>query len=98
MPSKVNAILMRRIAKLLFIQGLLLFATVAIGASTRIAIGTFGLSPESRDANLADAIAAQLSTVSGFELVERRDLNAVLKEASLGLSGVVRAKDAVRFG
>ena len=30
--------------------------------------------------------------------MERRELNAVLQEASLGLSGVVRAKDAARVG
>lgn len=89
---------MKRVAVLLLFQTILLFASFAAGADSRLAIGIFGLSPENRDAKLADVITAQLSASPGLDLVERRELNAVLKEASLGLSGVVRAKDAVRVG
>ncbi len=94
--------------KFLCFLGLLLISTVPVwfatnaGASNtntvRLAIGTFGLTPEKRDGDLADIITVRLSTASEFDLVERRELNAVLKEAGLGPSGVVRAKDAVRFG
>src|SRR6185503_6184165 len=69
----------------------------AAEATVRLAVGTFGL-PEKRDGELADLIAARLSAAPEFDLVERRELNRVLTEASLGLSGIVRAKDAVRFG
>src|SRR5439155_4175706 len=89
---------MKRIAPFFLIQALLFFAASAVGANPRLAIGTLGLNPEIRNGALADIVAAQLSTASGFDLVERRELNAVLKEASLGLSGLVRAKDAVRVG
>ena len=64
----------------------------------RLAVGALGLTETNRDGELADLIAARLSNASGFELVERRELDAVLKEASLSRSGLVRAKDAVRFG
>src|SRR5437867_3703287 len=88
----------KRIATFLLFPTLLFFASSVAGANTRLAIGTLGLIPENRNATLGDIIASQLSTASGFDLVERRELNAVLKEASLGLGGVVRAKDAVRVG
>src|SRR5258708_36908670 len=61
-------------------------------------MGSFGLRTEKGDGDLADLIVARLSAVPEFDVVERRELNAVLKEASLSLSGIVRAKDAVRFG
>src|SRR5437868_776506 len=92
------ALSVKRIAAFLLSQMLLFFASSASGANARLAIGTFGLIPENRNAALADIIASRLSTAPGVDLVERRELNAVLKEASLGLSGIVRAKDAVRVG
>src|SRR3954471_12603495 len=91
----------KRFAAFLLIQTLLFlssFAALAADAKIHVAIGTFGLTPEKRDGELADLIAAHLSPAPEFELVERRELNAVLKAASLGLSGTVRAKDAVRIG
>jgi tetratricopeptide (TPR) repeat protein len=94
--------------KLLRFLGLVLVSTMPVWFATnagaldtnavRLAIGTFGLTPEKRDGDLADVIAARLTAASGFDLVERRELNAVLKEAGLGPSGVVRAKDVVHFG
>ncbi len=88
----------KRFAAFLLIHAVVLLASLSADASTRLAIGTFGLTPEKRDGELADLIAAHLSPAPEFELVERRELNAVLKEASLGLSGIVRAKDVVRLG
>src|SRR5436190_1366188 len=88
----------KRFAASLLIQSLVLLVSLSANAGTRLAIGTFGLTAEKRDGELADLIAAHLSSAPQFELVERRELNAVLKEASLGLSGIVRAKDVVRLG
>lgn len=98
LPFVVSSPDVKRIATFLLVQTLLLFASSAAGANTRLAIGTLGLTPESRNAALVDIVTSHLSAASGFDLVERRELNAVFKEASLGLSGVVRAKDAVRVG
>src|ERR1039457_1781372 len=89
---------MKHFTALLLIQVGLVFASFAADLNTRLAIGTFGLTSEKRDGDLADVVAAHLSTTSGFDLVERRELDAVLKEAGLGLTGAVRAKDLVRFG
>ena len=87
----------RRIQVFLF--HLCFFLTLSVGAqNTRLAIGTFGLTPESRNGDLADLVAVHLSVASKIELVERRELNAALKEAGLSLAGVVRPKDAVRLG
>ena len=85
------------VAAFLLIQTVL-FLPSSWAATIRLAVGTLGLSPEKRDGELADLIAARLSGVPEFDLVERRELNRVLTEASLGFSGIVRAKDAVRFG
>jgi hypothetical protein len=82
--------------------GLFLFqsflAISADGAATRLAVGTLGLMPAVRDGEIADLVTAQLSATQGFDLVERRELDRVLREAGLALSGVVRAKDAMRVG
>ncbi len=76
----------------------LVLALSGAAPNLRLAVGTFGLAPEKRDADLADLLAARLSGTPGIELVERRDLEAVLKEASLSRSSLVRAKDAVHLG
>jgi len=88
----------KHIASILVVQTLLLLPLSVGGASTRLAIGAFGLTPEKRNGDLADLVVAHLSGVPEFDLIERRELNAVLKEASLGSAGIVRAKDAVRLG
>ena len=77
---------------------ILLLSLCVADASKRLAIGTLGVAPESRDAALTALLATELSSAPGIEMVERRELDAVLKEASLPLAGLVRAKDAVRFG
>src|ERR1700722_9546446 len=84
-------------AFLIFPIILMLSSSVA-GAGTRLAIGTFGLNPGNRDGDLADLIAVRLSATPDLDLVERRELTAVLKEWNLSLGGFVRVKDAVRAG
>ena len=88
----------RRTGKIIAVQAIILLALAASAANTRLAIGTLGLSQDNQDEVLADLVANNLSGESGVELVERRELDAVLKEASLSRSGLVRAKDAVRVG
>ena len=78
---------------------LCLFLALSAGAqNTRLAIGTFGLAPASRDGALADLVAVHLSAVPKIELVERRELNLALKETGLSLAGIVRSNAAVRLG
>jgi hypothetical protein len=90
--------MMKRVFAQLIIQTALIVAFSAFGASTRLAIGTLGLKEANRESELADLLAVKLTGDSEMELVERRELDAALKEASLSLAGVVRAKDAVRVG
>jgi len=47
----------KRFAAFLVIQAVILLASLAADAKTRLAIGTFGLTPEKRDGELADMIA-----------------------------------------
>ncbi len=89
---------MKRIGALWVVHTILLLTLSVSGASTRLAIGTLGLTETTLDRDLGDLLVARLSAVPEFDLVERRELDRVLKEASLSLSGIVRAKDAVRFG
>lgn len=88
----------KRFLALLLIHMGLIAPIYAAGPVTRLAIGTFGLAPETRDGELADLVAVHLSTEPKFDLVERRELNTALKEAELSASGNVRAKDAVQLG
>ena len=64
----------------------------------RLAIGSLGLADDEQNRQLDDLITAELTGAKGFDLVERQSLDTVLKEINLGLSGLVRAKDAVRVG
>jgi hypothetical protein len=89
--------MLKRLLKLVLIQTAVLFSLMTASANTRLAIGTFGLAAN-RDAELADLVATSVSTSRGFEVVERRELDAALNEAGLGLAGVVRAKDAAHIG
>jgi len=49
-------------------------------------------------ARLVDLLTARLSSEAGFELVERADLDRVLKESALSLSGGIKPEQAVRIG
>ncbi|HEX3800080.1 MAG TPA: CsgG/HfaB family protein [Verrucomicrobiae bacterium] len=64
----------------------------------RLAVGGLGFSNDVQNRTLGDLIDTAMSSAPGFELVERQELNAVLREAELNVSGLVRAQDAVRVG
>src|SRR5207249_11599030 len=64
----------------------------------RLAICSLGLSDEASNSQISDLIAAELSHEKNIELVERQSLQRVLGEIQMNLSGLVRAKDAVRVG
>jgi hypothetical protein len=64
----------------------------------RLAIGWLGLPDEARNGQAADLLTAELTSVKGLELVDRQSLGTVLRELELNLSGLMRAKDAVRVG
>jgi len=64
----------------------------------RMAIGNIGLADENRSWDVSDLLLAELSTATGLEMVERHELEKVLNELRLSLSGLVRANDAVRAG
>ena len=64
----------------------------------RLGIGGLGLPDDESNRRLSDLLTARLGGVSGLELVERVALDQVLRELQLTLSGLVRAKDAVRVG
>ncbi|MDB6112530.1 MAG: hypothetical protein JWR69_4280 [Pedosphaera sp.] len=64
----------------------------------RLAIGSLGLPDDTQNRQLGDLVIAKLTSVPGLDLVERQALDTVLHEAELSLSGLVRAKDAVRVG
>ena len=64
----------------------------------RLAIGSLGLADDDQNRQLDDLITAELTGTRGFNLVERQSLDAILKEMNLSLSGLVRARDAVRVG
>src|SRR5688500_16283088 len=64
----------------------------------RLAIGTFGITPASRDGALADLLTAGLSAAPGFEVVERREVDRLIQEQGVKFSGLMKANDAVRIG
>ena len=64
----------------------------------RLAIGGLGMVDDEKNGQLGDLVTAELTGARGFELVERESLTKVLQEQNLTLSGLVRAKDAVRIG
>jgi TolB-like protein len=57
-----------------------------------------GLGLESYGPKVADAMFAVLSAYPEFELVDRQELNTVIDEMSLNLSGMVNAQQAVQIG
>lgn len=64
----------------------------------RLAVGALGLVGDEHNRRIADLLLAQLTGAKGLEMVERQELDAVLREMSLNVSGLVRAKDAIRVG
>jgi len=61
-------------------------------------VGWLGLPDETRNGQVADLLTAELTGAKSLELVDRQSLGKVLRELELDLSGIVRAKDAVRVG
>jgi hypothetical protein len=64
----------------------------------RLATGSFGFADDDQNRRMGDLVLAELTDVQGLILVERQSLDAGLREMGLGLSGLVRARDAVRVG
>lgn len=64
----------------------------------RLAIGNLGLADEEQNRLLGNLVLADLTDAQGLNLVERQSLETVLRELNMSLSGLVRAKDAVRVG
>ena len=56
------------------------------------------MADDDQNGRLADLVLAELNGAQGLNLVERQSLETVLRELDLSLSGLVRAKDAVRAG
>ena len=73
-------------------------APLAPAQPVRLAIGWLGLPDETRNGQVADLLAAELADAKGLELVDRQSLDKVLAELEMNLSGLVRAKDAIRAG
>jgi len=71
---------------------------IPINRPVRLAIGGLGFDNNEQNQRLADLVLVELANAPGLDLVERQALNAVLTELSLSLTGLVRAKDAVRVG
>ena len=64
----------------------------------RLAVGSLGLPDEEQNRQAGDLVVAALSSARNLEMVDRQSLNAVLNEAAMSLSGLVRAQSAVRVG
>lgn len=64
----------------------------------RFAVGSLGLADDEQNGRVGALIVADLNGAQGLDLVERQSLQQVLHELDLSLSGLVRAKDAVRVG
>lgn len=73
-------------------------APLAASHSVRLAIGWLGLPDETSNGQVTDLLTVELTGAKGLELVDRQSLGTVLRELELSLSGLVRAKDAVRVG
>lgn len=71
---------------------------LALDRPVRLAIGSLGFTDEERNRGVADLVLAALTGTSGLDLIERQSLDKILYELNLSLSGLLRAKDAVRVG
>src|SRR5947209_4703665 len=75
-----------------------LVRAIPISQPLRLAIGSLGLANDTQNREVADLITAGLTGAKGLELVDRQSLDRVLQEIEMNLSGLVRAKDAIRAG
>src|SRR4051812_42456137 len=64
----------------------------------RLAIGGLGSKNEEHNRQIGDLLTAELSSAKALELLERQSVDKILGELNLNISGLVRAKDAVRVG
>jgi hypothetical protein len=64
----------------------------------RLAMGALGFPDDQQNRLLGELLTAELSGAKGLELVERQSLDKALRELELNLSGLLRAKEAVRVG
>ncbi len=64
----------------------------------RLAISSLGIAEDSANRGAADLVLAELAGAAGLEMVERQSLDLALREMQLSLSGLVRARDAIRIG
>ena len=71
---------------------------IGLSQTIRLGIGGLGMPDENQNIDLSDLMIAELSGAPGLAMVDRQSLNKVLHELALNLSGLVRAKDAVRVG
>jgi tetratricopeptide (TPR) repeat protein len=74
------------------------YLPIDIKRPVRLAIGSLGFGLDNQNESVQDLVLAQLTGAPGLELVERQSLERVLDELNLSMSGLVRAKDALRAG
>src|SRR5439155_20548849 len=63
-----------------------------------LAIGGLGFADDARNRLIGDLTLAELGSAQGIELVDRQSLDVVIGEMQSSLSGLVRARDAIRIG
>ena len=73
-------------------------APISPSQTVRLAVGSLGLPNDGQNRQLGDLLTVELSGAKGLELVDRQSFDKVLRELEMNLSGLVRAKDAVRVG
>jgi tetratricopeptide (TPR) repeat protein len=71
---------------------------IGLNQPIRLALGSLGLANDEQNGRLCDLVLAELNGAQGLDPVERQSLDKVLRELNLSLSGLVRARDAVRAG
>jgi hypothetical protein len=77
-------------------QTVLAVPRISPSQQVHLAIGGLGFPSESENGQMADLVTTELSRAPGLQLVDRQALDKVLRELGMNLSGLVRAKDAVR--
>jgi tetratricopeptide (TPR) repeat protein len=73
-------------------------AVVDPNRAIRLGLGSLGLPDNAQNGDAGDLLITLLNGARGLELVERGSMDNILHELNLSISGLVRAKDAVRVG
>jgi hypothetical protein len=76
----------------------MIMASIALSQAVRLAIGGLGMADENQNRELSDLVLAELNGAQGLAMVDRQSLDKVLRELTMSVSGLVRARDAVRVG